>query len=323
VLAESMVSMDIEVLKVIYHDASYQYMTRKEFAELTEEEKSSVYKTVTVVGEGQLLTIHDQEALDYGFATAVVKSEKDVFDLMAIDVNTVERVEFLWSEQLVRFIHKIAPMLMVIGMLALYLEFKVPGFGLPGIVGIICFAIVFGSKFIVGLATYTEILLFVIGIFLLFLEIFVIPGFGITGITGLFLIVLSLYLVSQSFVIPRVPWQFEEAKSWVLQFGISLICFFLAAALMTKLLPKSVIGKRIVLQETLSGKTDIPQESDYAGFLNQTGVTLSMLRPTGRARFADRIVDVISDSGYIPKSTPITVIRVDGKKVFVQETKQV
>jgi len=64
---------------------------------------------------------------------------------------------------------------------AMWIEFKVPGFGLPGIVSIICFATVFLSKYLVGLAQAPEILLFVIGVALLLLEIFVIPGFGIAG----------------------------------------------------------------------------------------------------------------------------------------------
>lgn len=317
-LAESMVSSDIEVVKVIFQDGSYRYMSRTQYSELTPDEKKAVYNIQTIVEKGKLLTMSDREAMEFGFATKVVKNENELLQFLKINSGDVTRIELMWSEKLVRFLQKITPILVVIGLLALYTEIKVPGFGLPGITAILCFALIFGSKLMVGLATYTEILLFLIGVILLIIEIFVIPGFGIAGFAGIFLITLSLYLASQSFIIPRFPWQVLEAKKWAVQFGTSLIVFFLIALFIARFLPRSTMGRKIFLQATLADKRDISQP-DYERFLGKTGVTLSMLRPTGKAIFDEEIVDVISDTAFIPKDIRVKVIRVEGKKLFVEE----
>jgi len=319
ILAESMVTAEIEVLKIIFHDGRSVFSSRQQYTEMTDQEKSNVYKTVTIVEKNQLLTIHEQEALDFGFASAIVKNYSNVLEYLNITEEDTFHTEILWSEKLVRLLDKIAPILLIIGMMALYTEFKIPGFGLPGITGIICFAIIFGSKYLIGLATYSEILLFVIGLSLILLEIFVIPGFGLAGITGFFLVLFSLYLSSQSFVIPRFPWQVSMTKDWATSLGISILVFLLFAFTLAKFLPKSSIGKKVFLQTRLTEKEGfIAQSKNYTNLLNKTGKSVSMLRPTGKAVFDDVSVDVISDCGFIADNTKIQVIRVDGKKVFVQ-----
>ncbi|MCB1195121.1 serine protease [bacterium] len=320
-LAESMVSSDIEVVKVAYVDGYYEYMTRKQFEEFTAEENKRVYKAVTLVDEEELLTIHDQEALEFGFASKVVDNEEELFDYFHFNSHRVVRVKFLWSEQLVRFLDRIAPILMLIGMLALYTEFKVPGFGLPGIVGLACFALLFGSKYLIGLASYLEIILFCVGIILILLEIFVIPGFGITGIAGFICIILSFYLSSQSFVIPRMPWEIAIAKNWMTQFSVTLLSFFLISFFLAKYLPHSFFAKRVMLQTTLSREAGISALSkDYTAYLGKEGVAVSMLRPSGRAQIAKDVVTVVSDCGFIESGTPLIVIRVEGTKIYVQKS---
>lgn len=319
ILAESMVTAEIEVLKIIFHDGRSDFLSRKQYTEMTDQEKSNVYKTVTIVEKNQLLTIHEQEALDFGFASAVVKNYADVLEYLNITEEDTFHTEILWSEKLVRLLNKISPILLMIGMMALYTEFKIPGFGLPGITGIICFAIIFGNRYLVGLATYSEILLFVLGLTLILLEIFVIPGFGLAGITGFFLVLFSLYLSSQSFVIPRFPWQVSMTKDWVTNLGISVLVFLLFVFAMAKFLPKSIIGQKVFLQTRLTKKEGfVSQSKDYTHLQGKTGKSISMLRPTGKAIFNDTTVNVISDCGFITNNTKIQVIRVDGKKVFVQ-----
>ncbi|MCD6459354.1 serine protease, partial [bacterium] len=217
-------------------------------------------------------------------------------------------------------IHKATPFLLFLGLMSLFTEFKVPGFGLPGIVAIICFGLVFGSNFVIGLASYTDIIIFMVGIVFLLLEIFVIPGFGITGITGIIFIFVSFYLASQSFVIPRLPWQFSLARGWAVQFSLVMIMFFICSMLLAKFLPKSFIGKKIFLQTRLTGqKGFVDNTNDYDILLGVCGTAISILRPTGKAKFGKKIVDVISDEGFIDQGKPIKVIEVRGKKIFVQE----
>jgi len=323
-LAESMVSQDIVVVKLIYKDGHFVYMSKLEYEEMLDEEKKDVYKTVTVVDEGDLLTIHSKEALDFGFSSLIVQNQDELFEFYGIDKDDILKIEFMWSEKFVRFMHKIAPFLIFIGLMSLFTEFKVPGFGLPGIVAIICFALVFGSNYVVGLASHTDIMIFLLGVILLLLEIFVIPGFGITGITGIILIFASFYLASQSFVIPRFPWEFTLARDWGIRFSLVMVMFFICSMALAKYLPKSPIGRKMFLQTSLSvEKGFVDTYKDYGFLLGGTGIALSILRPSGKAKFGDEILDVISDEGFIDKGKPITVIKVKGKKLFVQEIEQV
>ena len=93
----------------------------------------------------------------------------------------------------------------------LYMEVSAPGFGIPGIIGITCLALVFLNQYLVGLADYTELLLLILGVLLLGFELLVIPGFGIAGIAGLVFIAAGAILAFQDFVIPdpSLPWQAE------------------------------------------------------------------------------------------------------------------
>ncbi|MEW6534010.1 MAG: NfeD family protein [Candidatus Auribacterota bacterium] len=320
VLAEAMVSADSEVLKVFDTQGGYVYMTRTSYDNLTDTEKANIYKTEVVIEKDKLLTMHDKEALEYGFAALVVKGMDDVNEYLGLNKDIITSTEFLWSEKLVRFIDSIAPILMLLGLLGLYTEFKVPGFGLPGIFGITCFALVFGSKFLVGLATYTEVLLFLVGLILLFLEIFVIPGFGITGVTGIFCVIISLYLASQSFVIPQFPWEVVLARQWLRAFLWTILVFFVTAILMARILPVSWFGRKIMLSADLGeSTTKVDMKQDMSAYLNQTGMAVSMLRPSGRAKFQDTILDVITDGSFIEAGTAIKVIRVEGKKLVVEQ----
>ena len=99
----------------------------------------------------------------------------------------------------------------ITGIGAVYIEIKAPGFGIPGIVGIICLGLVFFNQYLVGLADYTEILVFIIGFLLLGMEIFVLPGFGIAGISAIIVLAAGLVLSFQNFVLPdpSLPWQSE------------------------------------------------------------------------------------------------------------------
>ncbi|MBR9984812.1 MAG: hypothetical protein KFF68_02770 [Desulfosarcina sp.] len=151
----------------------------------------------------------DAEARDLGFSSMSVANFEAMLKQLALSDLTITRIEESWSENLVSLIGKLSPILMLIGLGSLYTEIKAPGFGVPGIVGILCLALVFFNQYLVGLASYTELLIVVIGLILMGFELFVMPGFGIAGIAGIICITAGLLLSLQSFVIPdpNLPWE--------------------------------------------------------------------------------------------------------------------
>jgi membrane-bound serine protease (ClpP class) len=142
--------------------------------------------------EGQLLTLTNLEAeRRFGEEQTPLLSE-GTFDtleemLEAIGFALAQRVELevTLAERIARFLQVIGPLLMMIGFLGLYLEFQSPGFGVPGTVGVICLLLFFAGHHIAGLAGNEDILLFILGVTLILVEVFVLPGFGVIGITGL------------------------------------------------------------------------------------------------------------------------------------------
>ncbi len=185
------------------------YLNATDLEGMTEDEQEKIIAQKVVVAKDELLTMDDAEALYLGFSKMTASSIPDMLDRLDIKDYRITRLEPSWSETLGRFLTSIAPILMMIGMAALYAEYKAPGFGLPGLVGIICLGLVFGNQYIIGLADHTELILIVLGLVLLGFEVFVIPGFGIAGVAGFISIGLGMILSFQDFVLPdpNLPWQ--------------------------------------------------------------------------------------------------------------------
>ena len=201
VLAESMVSKSMEVYKITRADG-FEYMDKTAFEELSEEEKEKITGKSTIIEEGKLLTMHDKEAADLGFSRQSVTSLDQALEVMGYGAYPKVRVTETWSETFVRWIQPFLPILMLLGIGAVYTEIKAPGFGVPGLVGIVCLGLVFFNQYLVGLADYTELLVFSIGFLLLGMEMFVLPGFGIAGISAIIVLAAGLVLSFQILCCP-------------------------------------------------------------------------------------------------------------------------
>ena len=319
-LAEAMVTKEMEVYRVTIGDTT-KFETKAQLDQLTEKEKQRIIKKKLVVSEGQLLTMTSKEALDYGFAKKLVPNREALFKLYGVDGADVVVFDTNWSEEMVRFISALSPILIAIGLMALYMEFKVPGFGLPGIVAIVCFALVFFSKYLVGLAEQWEVLIFALGMVLLAVEIFVLPGFGIAGIMGLALIGLALLLAFQPFVVPVTPFEIEMTKGNILKLLGSMVASIVGICLLAKYLPETSAFGRIVLRA--AEKTDsgyVVGSAEKQELVGKKGVVVSSLRPVGRARIGDDIVSVVTQGEMLEKDTNIEVIEVKGNRIVVRET---
>jgi membrane-bound serine protease (ClpP class) len=119
------------------------YLNATDLEGMTEEEQEKIIAKKVVVAEDELLTMDDAEARTLGFSMMTAPSIPGMLDRLDIKDYQITRIEPNWSEALGRFLTSIAPILMMIGMAALYAEYKAPGFGLPGLVGIICLGLVF------------------------------------------------------------------------------------------------------------------------------------------------------------------------------------
>jgi membrane-bound serine protease (ClpP class) len=283
-----------------------------------------------VVGPDELLTMTQDEAIAYGFARVKVDKEREIIDLYDIS-GPLERMELNWSEELVDWLTNpvVRGILMVLIVLGAYAEFHAPGVSLPGIVAIICLAIFLGAPYLTGLANIWEILLVLLGLALLALEVFVIPGFGIAGIAGVILIFVGLI----STFIPDMgsPFNFPRfrgnAYMWQgLGTGLKVMASAMAASLvgaviLSRFFPKVPYVGKIVAENPVLEQVVMPDPYPHVAFLGDIGKTEGTLRPAGKARFGDTLVDVVSQSEFIGPGEPVEVIEHQGSRIVVRRVR--
>ena len=320
VLAESMVSKDMEVYRITM-DNKTQYMDKNEYDDLTEDQKKQVTLKKTIVAKGELLTMDDTEAFDLGFSKKSVTGLDQALIFLGYENYELITLEESWSETLVRILQPFLPVLMMLGIAAIYTEIKAPGFGIPGFVGIICLGLVFFNQYLVGLASYTELLFFLIGFLLLGIEVFVLPGFGVAGITGLVVVVAGLVLSFQGFVLPdpSFPWEGQLLiKNLGLVLGTSMGALVISLFMVRFVLPKvSTLVKGPYLSATLE---DSHADSDQALGISpgDCGVALTPFRPSGKIKIGHKKIDAITQGEFIEPDTPIRVLLVEQNHVIVQ-----
>ena len=190
----------------------------------------------------------------------------------------------------------ISSILLSLGIFGLWIEIQSPGFGLPGMLGLLCLGIFFGGHMLSQIDAQWAALAFVLGVGLILVEVFVLPGFGVAGISGIILMFGSIFYVFKS------AYQFETA---ILAFSsvIVLTAIFVIAAFY--LFPKTRAWKHFALATEMS--SDIGYHSagdeDFQSYVGQIGTAITPLRPAGTIRLAGKRVDVLTAGDFIPSET--------------------
>ena len=321
-LAEAMVTKEIEVYRVVTEEKPEGfYVSGRELKEMNEEDKKKFKSKKLIIEEGKLLTMHAKEAYEYQFAKEIVEDRNSLLKLLNMENVTPNILETNWSEEMVRFLGRIAPILLGIGLAGLWMEFKSPGFGLPGIIGILCLATVFLSKHAVGLAETPEIIMFFIGIVLIAVEILFIPGFGIAGIPGIILILIGAILSFQDFTIPRTPYDVDMFVKNIFAVMCSIIGSGITIFLLFRFMPGIPFFNRLVLtssETSLSGFVIPPQPAGSSSAVGMKGKALTVLHPTGKIEVDNNTLDVVTDGEYIEKGKIVEIIEISGNRIVVK-----
>jgi membrane-bound serine protease (ClpP class) len=282
--------------------------------------------------EGELLTLTNIEAAqEYGdppqplLSAGTVDSIDALLALRGLESARRTTLEVTAAERIARFIAALSSIFLILGLLGVYIEIKTPGFGLPGILGGACLLIFFWGHHIAGLAGMEDMIIFLLGVTLLLIEVFVIPGFGIVGATGIALICWSVIGAMVEHY-PGTPWyqpNIEGISEAVVTFSISLVGTFALAWLLGRFLPRTGMFKRLILSGALVGTNARPAPAASAeSLVGTTGRTLSPLRPAGSARFGDRRLDVVTHGDFIDANTAIRVVEQRGNRIIVTTANQ-
>jgi len=337
-LLKAMVTMQIEVYRVKnLESGEYEFFETDDLPK--DPNKYDLENQERVVKDNELLTLTASQAEKYKITRAVVKDRAGALAFLAErDGVTFTRepmvLETSWSEEMIRWLYSPAVMgvLIMIALLGVYMELSTPGIGLPGLAAAICFAIIIGSKYLVGLANWVEVALFIAGLVLLMIEIFLLPGFGIAGTLGIICILFGLFGMFIKNPPDSLPWP-ESPLDWriflngLLGLSLGFVGFAVLAWLLAKYLPKVQFLSGLILVPTAAKQARVvqvsmtfpPEIKSTAINVGDIGEVTTILRPTGKARFGDAIVDVVATAEFLGKGTKVEIIEIHGNRVVVKK----
>ncbi|MFH2002770.1 MAG: NfeD family protein [Planctomycetota bacterium] len=328
-IAEAMVDPDIELVLALVEDQE-QIVTRQKLMDLKSQlGENKVLELSIVSGHGDLLNMTAREGLEWGFIDGIPESRETLLtEFLGIDLDELYIVDVSWSESLVNFLESIHYILLIIGVILLYMEFQIPGFGIPGIAGLSCLSLLFFGKYMVGLAEFTELLIILGGMGLLAVELFLFPGTLVAGILGGLMILIGVVLAFQPFIMPNAPWETDMLIDNLSYLSLSVVIVFVSSMILSRYLPRTFPFRRFVLEsdtppETLRGSAgsidDIQPGHSLA--VGDPGVAKSLLRPSGKVLIGGTLIDAQSEGGFIEKGENIKIVRITGNMVVVRKSK--
>ena len=190
-LSAAMVTPELEIYQLKNKD-SVLTIESKNYEHFSENEKKVWETPKVLVRAGELLTMTEKEALEFGFSKGTIASRKALEEKLSIE--KVSEVQEHSGEKVARFISAISGLLLILGFGALYMEFKTPGFGIFGIIGIVAIALVFFGSQAGRIENFVPLILLIVGVVLFVLEIFVFPGTMVFGALGIVSMVIALAL---------------------------------------------------------------------------------------------------------------------------------
>jgi membrane-bound serine protease (ClpP class) len=279
-----------------------------------------------VIDTGQIVAFTANEALENGYCEAIVEDIKELLVHAEIDNYEIKKYEPTKLENLIGFLVSPAVQGILIMLIAggIYFELQSPGIGFPLGAAVLAAILYFAPLYLEGLAENWEMVIFVIGLILIILEIFVIPGFGIAGIGGLILAITGLVLSMVDNIIFEFEFHATEAIVTVLRsfiiVSVSIFLSFILSLYLSKKMLTSHAFSWIVLNSTQKKEEGfVGVESKQKELIGSIGFAATDLRPSGKVEIDEEIYDAISEIGYINKGQEVKVIDYRSGQIYVMK----
>ncbi len=276
--------------------------------------------------EGSLLTLTNIEAeKKYGqppkplLSSGTVKDMDALLDQTKLKGAEVVRIEPTGAETLADWINTLSPILLALGALGIYLEFKLQSFGLIGVAAVACLLLFFFGQYIAGLSGYEYALLFLVGVVLLAVEVFVLPGHIVSGMLGTMFILVAVVMAMVD-QYPGGPWvpAFPDLRRPLINLGLAAALAMFMIAFAAKFLPRTSAWDHLALKATSAGAITSPTaDLLQQDLLGKEGIAISFLRPAGKAMFGGQLADVVTEGDLIPKDARVKIVKVEGNRVVV------
>nr|WP_090233149.1 nodulation protein NfeD [Lentibacillus halodurans] len=257
--------------------------------------------------EGKYLTLGPSSAEEVGYSNGTVEDRTVLLEELGLNNATVVEKELTFSEHIARFITNpvVVPILLSIASLGLIVELFSPGFGIPGIMGVLALILFFYGHVVAGLAGMEAIILLILGAGLIIAELFL-PG-GIAGLIGVGAIIGSLVMSG------------EDLGHMAMSISIALIVTIIAATILFKTMGGDKgFFRRMVLTDRTSNELGYVSSENRLELIGLEGRTVTPLRPSGSALFGDERLDVVTEGGFIEKDQLVKVVKVEGVRIVVR-----
>ncbi|MEI8201796.1 MAG: NfeD family protein [Bacteroidota bacterium] len=274
---------------------------------------------------GKVVTLTTDEALLHGFCEAKAENIKEVLQHAGIEKYTIQEQKLTAIDDIIVFLINpfVSGILIMIIIGGIYFEFQTPGAVFPILASIIAIVLYFAPHYLEGLAAHWEIIVFIAGVLLLALEIFVIPGFGVTGILGIVFIIAGLILSMLNNLF--FDFSFVSVNSVIIAVMVVLIAITTSIILSfyfgKKLLTSTRFGQIALTDQQHSSEGYTSADATYQTMLGKTGTTRTILRPVGKIMIEGNLYDATAESSYIDRDTEIVVTRYESSQLFVKQLK--
>ena len=278
-----------------------------------------------VSDSGKVLTLTTMEAIKYGFCEAQTESLNELLEQAGIEEYSLHEQRYTFIDKLIGFLVNpiVSGILIMLIIGGIYFELQQPGIGFPLILALTAAALYFAPLYLEGLATYWEIILFFIGIVLIILEIFVIPGFGVAGISGIICIVAGLVFS----MVENEGFDFSAVPGGAVSTSLMVTLLALVAAIVLCI----VLGKKLFESNLFGGlalKTEQDPEQGYTvaseamrSLIGSEGTALTILRPAGKVTIGDEVYDAVAQVGYVEHNCPVRVVDYVNGSLVVKKLK--
>lgn len=274
-----------------------------------------------VTDSGKVVTFTPREAIRYGFCDGIAEDINDLLQREGVKEYVIESYRVTFMDKIIGFLINpvIQGLLIMVIVGGIYFELQTPGVGFPLAAAFVACLLYFAPLYLEGLAGYWEIIAFVLGVILLLLEIFVIPGFGIAGISGIILIVVSLVFAGIDEVTFNFPGEWAKA--------IVRSLFLVVSASLLSLVISMWLGARLLGSRKWAFALHAEQKAEegYVGVdmgiqreVGKTGIAATDLRPAGKVIVENEMYDAVSLLGdYISKDSAVVVKKFQSGQLYV------
>ncbi|MBR3120181.1 nodulation protein NfeD [Oceanobacillus profundus] len=258
--------------------------------------------------EGRFLTLGPADAVEVGYANGIVDDRVELLHELGLSNASIIETEPTVAEEVARFLTNpiVIPILLSVASLGLIVELYSPGFGVPGIMGIVSLLLFFYGHIVAGLAGMEAVILLVLGIILIVAEFFV-PG-GILGLLGIGAIIGSLFMSGY------------DLGHMSMSIGIAFLVTLIVAIILFKRIGMDKgVFRHIILRDSTATEQGYVSSTNRLELIGMEGITATPLRPSGIGEFDGERIDIVSEGSFIDRNKSVKVVRVEGVRVVVRE----